>query len=325
MPENELPSFNAKAIAQISVDRLFGNRTYVIPTPDVDPRRTASLMLLYGDNGSGKTTLLRMLYSLLSPSKGGGFKSFLAATPFASFSVSLNDGTTFAAVRPGGELIGGFDLSLTYQNGEVISLPLRADSENKIKAQPDEQERAYKTFLSRVQDLGIALYYLSDDRRLQILHRPDTGSDAEENLPIRYTASRRIIHESDHLRALTERFVLPERESRGVSLEPSIDAFETWTRQHALRASNLGEGNTNTIYADLIRRITSAYGPQIEPADQNELEILRRRLVTIAERSPSFVELGLISQPPVDELVSEISRVDERSQPIVSSVLAPYI
>src|SRR5438874_2136363 len=97
-------STNPKAIAQISVDRLFGNRTYLIPPPDVDPKRMANLLLLYGDNGSGKTTILRMLYSLLSPARGGGFKSLLARTPFASFSVTFADRTSLAAVRPGGQL-----------------------------------------------------------------------------------------------------------------------------------------------------------------------------------------------------------------------------
>ena len=315
---------NPKAIAHISVDRLFGTRTYVIPPPTVDPKRTSSLLLLYGDNGSGKTTVLRMLYSLLSPSRKGGFKSFLARTPFASFSVSFADGTTLAAVRSGSELVGSFELSLTYPDSTSIVMPMIANSDNTIGLQPGEQEREYPQFLARVRELGIALYYLSDDRRLQILHRPDTSTDEEEDLVLRYSRSGRMVRE--HVRTSAfERLYVDDQEPRGLSLQPSIEAFEAWTRQHALRASNRGEGNTNTIYADLIRRITSAYGPRVEPSSATELDDLRKRLAAIAARSRSFVEFGLISQPPVDELVSEMSRVDDRSQPIVSRVLAPYI
>src|SRR5262249_20828311 len=146
----------------------------------------------------------------------------------------------------------------------------------------------------------------------------------EDVVMVRSARSGRFVRE--HLRTSAfERVFVDDQEPRGLSLGLSIQAFVAWTRQHALRASNRGEGNTNTIYADLIRRITSAYGPRVEPTSAAELDDLRKRLAAIAARSRSFVEFGLISQPPVDELVSEMSRVDDRSQAIVSSVLAPYI
>src|SRR5256885_114334 len=80
----------------------------------------------------------------------------------------------------------------------------------------------------------------------------------------------------EHVRGpVFERIFMEEQEPRGLSLGPSIEAFEGWTRQHALRASNRGEGNTNTIYADLIRHITSAYQPGLDRKDTTDLESLR--------------------------------------------------
>jgi energy-coupling factor transporter ATP-binding protein EcfA2 len=308
---------NAKAIAKITVVKLFGSNTYDIPPLGTDSKRLSTLMLLYGDNGSGKTTILKMLYSILSPAHVGGFKTLLAKTPFESFSVSLVDGTTFAAVRPPGDLIGSFELSLTWPDGKARKMLLRANSENVIKMEGVE-EREYIEFLSDVRKLGIAFYYLSDDRRLQRLHGPDDIEDDDEESERRvFRMTRRNIIMSD--------WELRNRATRGLSLEPSVKAFVAWTRHQALRASNVGEGNTNTIYADLIRRITSAYDPSFEPAGEKGLGALRDRLGAIAERSGSYVELGLISRPPVEELISETGRVDARSVPIVSRVLAPYV
>src|SRR4051794_7813672 len=111
---------NPKSIASVAVDRLFGNRSYVIPTEGSDATALSKLLILYGDNGSGKTTILRMLYSLISPARKAGLKTYLARTPFASFAVAFADGSKIAAVRPPGELVGAFELSLTYPDGQTV-------------------------------------------------------------------------------------------------------------------------------------------------------------------------------------------------------------
>jgi energy-coupling factor transporter ATP-binding protein EcfA2 len=313
---------NPKSIVSVAVDRLFGDRSYVVQT---DSQDLSKLLILYGDNGSGKTTILRMIYSLLSPARKGGFKTFLSKTPFASFSVTFADGTTMSAVRPPGEVLGSFELALTYANGSSVSIALKADADLSIKQQGEAEERRYDQFLTLVRNLGIALYYLSDDRRLQTIHLPESAADQEEEVTFNVASGIRVFHERIRDHYTTERLVFDEREPRGVSLQPTVYAFETWARKHALRASTVGEGNANTIYTDLIRSITSAYQRDVGIHEQPRLEELRVRLMSLAERSITFTRLGLMSPPQVTELTAALDLVGPSSQLIVRSVLEPYV
>ena len=49
---------NPHAIVRITVEKLFGQFTYELPTKD-DFSDISNLFILYGDNGSGKTTGIR--------------------------------------------------------------------------------------------------------------------------------------------------------------------------------------------------------------------------------------------------------------------------
>lgn len=323
---NPAVSQNPKSITAVTVDRLFGDRSYVITAEPGHAGELAKLLILYGDNGSGKTTILRMLYCLLSPARKGGFKTFLGRTPFASFSASFADGTVLSAVRPAGELVGSFELTLAYPDGTAASIALKADADLAIRQHSEEEEKRYENFLTRVRELGIALYYLSDDRQLQTIHLPEAAADQEEDVMYSVGTGVRVIRERLRDRFTTERVVFEDREPRGgLSLQPTIYAFETWARKHALRASNVGEGNANTIYTDVIRRITSAYQQNLAISSAGPLDQLRAQLEMLAERSRSFARLGLMSPPQVAELTRSLDVVDATSQSIVRSVLEPYV
>ena len=88
------------SIVRISVEKLFGQFTYELPTKD-DPSDISKLLILYGDNGSGKTTILKMLYRLLSHEDGRGHKAWISKVVFRKFIVELSDGTIVEAARRG--------------------------------------------------------------------------------------------------------------------------------------------------------------------------------------------------------------------------------
>jgi energy-coupling factor transporter ATP-binding protein EcfA2 len=315
---------NPKAIVSIGVDRLFGNRSYQIPAPGVDRDQASKLLILYGDNGSGKTTLLRMLHSVLSPARGGGFKSFLARTPFASLAVEFFDGTRIAAVRPLGELVGTFELTLrTRENTFSVTCP--ADAQNRVRFEAS-REKEFFDFVDHVRELGLGLYYLSDDRRLQTIHISGDSRHEDQDIILRAGHDRvRLVREQASDRVFGERVLIDEKEPKGFSLETTVEAFETWTRQQALRASSRGEGNANTIYADVVKRITTAYHPSDQSSDPRQVERLQDRLLQIAKDSVAYASLGLISPVAVDELSRALELADDRSKPIVVSVLEPYV
>src|SRR5436309_13240168 len=82
-------------IAQIRVEFLFGQYSYVLPREGVLP----GAAILYGDNGSGKTTILNLVFHMLSPANNRGHRGAISSIPFRSFLINLSDGTQVVARR----------------------------------------------------------------------------------------------------------------------------------------------------------------------------------------------------------------------------------
>ena len=75
---------NPYSISRITVEKLFGQFTYELPSRE-DPADRSNLFILYGDNGSGKTTILNLLFHLLSSEEHQGHKTFVLRVWFKRF------------------------------------------------------------------------------------------------------------------------------------------------------------------------------------------------------------------------------------------------
>src|SRR5688572_28071578 len=113
--EEGAPSSNARAVAQIEVDSLFGTYSYCIP-PKGATGDFSRMLALYGNNGCGKTTLLTLLFRMLSPVDSVGHKSYLAKTPFRRFCVTFQDGASVEAVRHPSNVVGPYRLIVSGPN-----------------------------------------------------------------------------------------------------------------------------------------------------------------------------------------------------------------
>jgi energy-coupling factor transporter ATP-binding protein EcfA2 len=302
------------AISAIEVDKLFGLYDYrlcVSPSQATDPTK---LLVLYGDNGSGKTTLLRLVYHLLSPQDKRGHRSAIAPIPFRRLTVRLGDSVMVEATRPGEALTGPFSMRVTSADGSVteVSLPVNERGAVTLKETDGEVYRAYMLVLGKLESLGISLYYLPDDRRAQSpLH--DAEESAEQTLVTAegYVIRNRLIH-----------YHAGEPQEPSV-LESAIRKAEEWMRFEALRASGIGEADTNKIYAEIVKRISRSRGGRSTASGQ--IEEIVKSLVDIERRSRAFAAFGLVAGLNVADLGKTLQASRGQKQQIMSEVLRPYV
>ena len=141
---------------RIGVERLFGQVTYQLPAKAERQQDLSNLFILYGDNGSGKTTILKLLFYLLSPEPGKGYKSEVAKVRFKRFAVELGDGTTIEALRTGKSLEGSYRTAILKGSETVDAMDFPVDPGGRLNI--DEVEKAHlNAFLKRLAQLGACL------------------------------------------------------------------------------------------------------------------------------------------------------------------------
>lgn len=306
-------SLSASAISEIEVDKLFGLYDYRIKVVPSSTAPFAKLLILYGDNGSGKTTLLRLIYHLLSPQDARGHRSALAPIPFRRLSVRLGSSVVVEAVRKGDALTGGYFMRITGDDGSVIEAHLAVNERGTVTMKDTDAEYgALMSALARLSSLGISLYYLPDDRRAQSpLHESDEALAKEQILTTdTYLFRQRMLHQ------------VAEEEEHSV-LVNAIRKTQEWIRFEALRASDIGEADTNKVYADIVKRISRSRGGRSTSGGQ--AQEIAKALTDLETRSRAFAEFGLASPLNVAELVKTLVAAKGQKQQFMSEVLRPYV
>lgn len=296
-------------ITEIQIEDLFGLYSYhlaVLADKDVDVSR---LLILYGDNGSGKTTILNLIFNLLSSARRRGHRSYLASIPFRRFEIRLGE-IGIIVDRSKGNLIGSYQITVIRQNTLIYEGLIEADSENSV---PDETP-ALLSYLQVLNELGLDLFYLADDRNTQtsLLKR-----DVEAAWVVYQTAEGEIREVRQKVRSKE-----PPRSEQ--ILEIAIDQLESWIRTQAIKGSSEGEANTNTIYTDIARRIARAEGAEHKYTDKDITNLLDL-LNVLSQQSKSFAKYGLISKLQLTGLVDVLESASGGTRSILASILIPYV
>lgn len=308
----------ASSIKQITVENLFGQYSYHLPTDDF-AGDISRLFMLYGDNGSGKTTVLRVLFHLLSYQMKAGHKTVIARTPFSSFAVVLNDSTRISAERPNGNIIGDYRLCVTRPEEGEVSVDLTIDSDGAIQGHDD----TLPPVLDAIESLGLNLYMLQDDRRLR-----GESSDSDETIYIdpdmrrlsAYRHARNIQWHVDY-RGNWE----PEhRDDPRLLVHSTIRRFEIWIRRHALTGSSTGQANTDSIYKDVLERIVRLPTGSSKD-DVVSLDDLRERVDDLGKRVTAYSRYGLVPEFDSDALDDILERALPHNNNAVYEVLSPYV
>lgn len=307
----ESPHFVRKA----TITRLFGNEGYSYDL-SFEKHKKSNLVIVYGDNGCGKTTLLKLIFYLLAPTSGSGYKTFIASTPFELLSIELGDGVEISARKDPGRLIGPFTMTLTTHGTVIAQVYCKVEGESSVRPPSLGYESEFEIFLGRVAELRLDLFLITDDR--QLLSSSSSSSSAAEASPENMLEDRAIFpflklrdsHRSD------------SRKSIDVALESALEIANQQIKLQILSGSQQGEADANTIYADIIERVLRP-----KPKSRSVRYSLSKLLQVLKEqskRSNSFSNFGLPSPPQLDNLIELVASSGKKA-PAVIDLMEPYV
>lgn len=291
-------------IESIKVEKLFGLYDYVLTK---SKEESDNLIILYGDNGTGKSTILRIIYYLFSTQRNVGHKSQIANIAFKKIEIKLICGDIVIAERnnENGLLVGSYNLSYIRKDKVIVSCFMKSrkkdeNGEYSIPASSDEKDdREYDKFLSMFQNLSIL--YISDNRK-----EINVAKDEAYN-------SRRIDR--------TFRIDLHE-DRKEEEIEKEIDLLQEWIINRALSATKKGEEGTSDIYTKILLQFSkNRKNKQTTPS----IDEIRDRILSIAEKTESYVAMGFISQPDYQSVLSVIEKVQPQNVESVYNILSPYM
>lgn len=300
-------------VTRVEIRDLYGLYSYSLG--DTQPVSTDArrLFLLYGDNGAGKTTVLRLIFSLLSQARDQGHRGYLARTPFRRLSVRLGAATDFVVEKLGDALVGSYRIRVTTHGTEVFAATLQADEDQRVK----RDTPGLQDYLKLLTDLGVALYYLSDDRKSR--SSAEDGRDVHEERLV-YQLQQEELVRTGRRPPLNDLQLGQEQ-----VLELAIGRFVGWVRSQALSGSSVGEVNTNKMYADIVRRIAKPPRRGRPASNERDLPTLLAALSHLEEQNRRYAEFGLTTRLAVEPIVSAATAAPAPTRRIIAGVLGPYV
>lgn len=304
-----------RSIAKIKVRRLFDRYDYDL-YPSDNATDAERLLILYGDNGSGKTTILRTLFHLISPERGQGHKSALAGIPLSEFEVHFSNGDQVWMRRSERKTIGSYMVGIKVGRRKEQVEQFKPDHEGRIK--PTAKTNA---FIDKLRNLGLAIYFLSDDRSVRFagtgeVDTPLFDNDLADDEQL-YLSSLRSIRFRNAFAQNME-----ERAQR--LLEQSIRRSEQWLQSQAVRSASQGESSVNALYAEILKRISTIPQPS-DVTETSKVQDVRRRIRNLEDRSRKFAEYGLAPKFQGKDILDVIKSAPQSHLEIVTTVVTPYL
>jgi ABC-type phosphate/phosphonate transport system ATPase subunit len=177
---------------------------------------------------------------------------------------------------------------------------------------PNLYERRTEHFLKSLENLKVALFLLTDDRRLQ--------QNVLQSQAIEISASGRIRTVQV---GRSSRIARPSRTQYldSAVLQATKSAVE-WVKEQVLSGSKQGEADANTIYAEIVRRLASISGPS--KVERTNLRMLTATLQEQAIRSREFAKFGFPAALNISDLVKSLSRV-RKEVPTIFKIVEPFV
>ena len=277
-----------RAISKISVEKLFGRYDYAIEL-DSEGVEANRIHLLYGDNGTGKTTILKLIFHLLSPHSTRGHRSYIAKTPFTTFSISFSDHSQISATRAPGTIVGNYRLEITGQKQPVQAANVEVDPRSGAVGS-EQLTTELQGVLRELTKFSLDVFYLGDTRDLEGDSLPETERRYyRQDVPSEMHEMSAIDHYDTFVRQSTRR--------SDSTLVESILRTEHWLRSETIRVSSIGETDARQSYADILRTVATAEAPAGANVSE-ELERLKTELKRLEDLSRAFGHFGL--GPPIE-------------------------
>lgn len=311
----------AQTIERVEVRGLFGEYNYNLPESGELPNPA----IFYGDNGVGKSTILRIVFHMLSSAPNKGHRSALLKANFASCVIYLSSGHSLSAIRKvrGDER----ELQLSINRGkskivEWIYIPKRDDS---VTFDPDFYSYEIKSgrvviterrknkipqgeapYLEALREICPTVYYLNAERRLDSDVVADPNDEVELRRAMRMDEPKRI-----------QDLVVRSRE---IALAQALTNAARWVQRQAVRSTNEGSTNVQTVYVDVLKRLTT--GIDASSSSPDRADNLLRRLRRVTEDTSNLSRYELTPALDTSEFYKSL-----RSQKVAmaADLLTPYI
>ena len=295
------------SIAGITVEGLFGMYDYHLGSVAGQPF-DPQLLLFYGDNGCGKTTILRLIYHSLSPESRRGHRTSLVRIPVRRFEVTLLDGTVIEVRRNQDSLVGPYVWRLTRPGEKSFELSVEPDAEGSVKIAPDSRiQMKWQTFEKELASLGLAIYFLPDDRR-PIVPNPEDNRFDVDLYNFDSVASYEL---AKHRRKLPESL-----------LQVTVSAVVNLLRTQVIAAAQVGEASINHIYSSVVRRMLWTKG--LDVSNTVSSSDVSAALKSLSARSEPFAASGLMPKLEFTDLLEKIGEAEPTTKALVARVLQPY-
>jgi energy-coupling factor transporter ATP-binding protein EcfA2 len=312
-----------RAIESIVVKRLFDTNDYQLQTKSRESN-TDKIMILYGDNGSGKTTILKCLFHLLAPEDGEGHKSQVAAIPFHRFEVVFNTGDRVWAQRPESRPSGSFTMGVQIGRKKEAAVEFIADKNNIVKATSDKHNAQIKKFLGALRELSVSLYLLSDDRTVQLAGRDKRSGSIQPDMELISEEDIVFYHDAPRGMSPTLRRPIDLEKMAQNLLAQSLKRAEAWIQTQVLHSSSIGESSVNSLYNEILKRLTTLQIGETLQLDDNKRSI-EERVRQLENRSRKYSKYGLLPEFNGKDIAKAISTARADSISIMSNVLSPYL
>ena len=314
----------AFSISNIITEKLFGHYDYNLVEDNAPNKDSSKFLILYGDNGSGKTTILKSLFYLLSPQTGSGHKSNLAKTKYKSITIILNNFISIRTYREEGSLIGSYYIEIKENEKVIHNVLISTDNDNLVHLSNLTDLNGFINLLRYIKDMNISIYYISDKRKLLKIDPKDYNPLINDDDLDKYNDKNL----NKYLK-FQESLISREKESEDSLLEPIILQVTNFIKEQSIVGSIKGEKDTNSIYKDIIKRISDYdYYSDIDTAESINRQYLLNDLGNLSEQSISYSKFGLVSPFEYDDFLF-IKNITENSsdqkKAIIYKILEPYI
>lgn len=319
-----------QSITAINVKKLFGLYTYTLPHTG----QFSEASILYGDNGAGKSTLLRLAFHLVSSAHNRGHRTALFQTSFDLFEVHLSSGHIVRvqrepnkrdilrfSIEKGRKVIAGWNfvpdhvrtlggLSDSFQyfinsRGKIIGGHDNAPETGFPKGTPVGAD-AYHDALSKI---APTVFILDAERKLDSDSIPDPSDEVEYR---RYFTPG----QSEGLHDLVQR-------SRQIALTQALNAAAKWISRKAIARSNEGAQHVNSVYIDVLKRITS-HDASVSSDFLSGPELLLK-VEAIEETSEALEKYELASAIDTSQFRKALSSRNVAQRTLAIELLKPYL
>jgi putative AbiEii toxin of type IV toxin-antitoxin system len=263
----------------------------------------------------------------LSPAGNRSHRTYLAKTPFKSFSVSLSNGDQVTATKAG-DLLGDFSIKVTRNRRiafiqeyptnsrgivpryeKIIRERIILDDDEEVfvevGSQSDEVDsQSEDRYLEYLKNIKIRPYFLTDDRKFSSDHLVVSRREATYKTPGDPPGDE------------------DERPGLATELRQAFRRADRFLRQQALSGTDQGSQGADAIYLEVLHQLARTSKPiNVEPS----LSAVRDRIVELGNRTARFSEFGLVPHVSPDPFLRMLKNVSSDRVPLIDDVLTPYL